>query len=132
MKGYIVNIEEKTKQNTYFREVLYTSKHSQITVMSIPPKEDIGEEVHELDQFIRVEKGRGVVVLDGEKHELPEDYAVIIPAGVLHNVINESDEDLKLYSIYSPPEHKDKIIHKTKQEALENEQHFDGKTTQKI
>ena len=131
MKGYIVNIEKETLENENFRKVLYTSKHSQLVVMSIQPGEDIGEEVHHLDQFIRIEKGEGKAVLDGVETMLPEDFAVVIPAGTRHNIINISTtEPMKLYTVYSPPEHLDKVVRATKEEAMANEEHFDGVTTE--
>ncbi len=122
MKGYIANIEEETLKNEYFRKVLYTAPNSQLVVMNLKPKEEIGMEVHSLDQFIRVESGEGKVVLDGEESEIKDDYAVVIPSGTKHNVINTSeDKELKLYTIYSPPEHAPETIHKTKEEADEAE-----------
>ncbi len=122
MKGYIANIEEETLKNEYFRKVLYTAPNSQLVVMNLKPKEEIGMEVHSLDQFIRVESGEGKVVLDGEESEIKDDYAVVIPSGTEHNVINTSeDKELKLYTIYSPPEHAPETIHKTKEEADEAE-----------
>lgn len=128
-KGYVVNIEEVTTQNTDYRRVLYTGEHSQLVVMSLEPGVEIGEETHHLDQFIRVESGKGIVILNGEdEHILEDDWAVIIPAGVKHNVINNSDVALKLYSIYSPAEHKDGTVQPTK--ADEKEEHFDGVTTE--
>ncbi len=130
MKGYIGNIEKETKENENFRKVLYTAKNSQLVVMSILPGEEIGEEVHDLDQFIRIEEGKGVAVLNDMEEMLEDDYAVIIPAGVKHNVINKGETPLKLYSIYSPPEHRDGVVHKTREEAMEDEEHFDGTTTQ--
>lgn len=129
MKGYFVNIEDETKDNNDYRRILYTSKHSQLVVMSIEPGDEIGEEIHELDQFIRIEKGKAKVVLNKtEETNLEDDWAVVIPAGVWHNVINTGDKPLKLYSIYSPPEHKDGTVHKIK--ADEEEEHFDGTTTE--
>lgn len=129
MKGYFVNIEDETKDNGDYRRVLYTSKHSQLVVMSVEPGDEIGEEIHELDQFIRVEKGKAKVVLNKtEEREIEDDWAVVIPAGVWHNVINTGDEPLKLYTIYSPPEHKDGVVQKTK--ADEYEEHFDGITSE--
>lgn len=128
MNGYILNIEAETLENEDYRRVLYTAKNSQLVLMCIKPGDEIGEEVHHLDQFIRVESGKAVVILDGVTHDLPEDYAVIIPAGTQHNIINTGDVDLKLYTIYSPPEHKDGVIEHTK--ADEVEEHFDGKTTE--
>lgn len=129
MKGYIANIEKLSIENENFRQVLYTAKSSQLVLMSLLPGEDIGEEVHELDQFIRIEAGKGKAILNDVEHELEDGSAVVIPAGVKHNVVNTSvDSPLKLYSLYSPPEHKDGTIHKTKAEAVE--EHFDGKTTE--
>jgi mannose-6-phosphate isomerase-like protein (cupin superfamily) len=124
MKGYVANIEEETIKNKYFRKVLFTAPNSQLVVMSLKPGEEIGEEVHELDQFIRIESGEGKFVLDGEEHEVGDDWAVVVPAGANHNVINTSKEkELKLYTIYSPPEHEDGTIHKTREEAMAAEHH---------
>src|ERR1700687_5268505 len=116
MTGFIINIEEKTLQNDYFREVLYTAQHSQLVVMSLLPNEDIGMEVHEIvDQFIRIEEGEGKAILNGEEHMLTSGSAIVVPAGVQHNIINTStDKKLKLYTVYSPAHHKDGTIHKTK------------------
>lgn len=115
MAGYFINIEKATMQNDNFRKVLNTAQHSQLVVMSLLPGEEIGTEVHDLDQFIRFESGRGKVILDGKEHEVEDDWAVVIPAGVEHNVINTSDsEKMKLYSIYSPPEHPEGTVHPTK------------------
>jgi len=130
MKGYITNIEKITKGNTDYRRVLYTSNNSQLVLMNLRPGEEIGEEMHELDQFIRFELGKGKVILDNVEHEVEAEYAVVIPAGTKHNVINTGEIGLKLYTIYSPPEHRDGVIHKTKQEVSSNEEHFDGKTTE--
>ncbi len=128
MKGYVTNIERETLDNTDYRRVLYTAKHSQLVLMSIEPEGEIGEETHHLDQFIRIEQGSARVLLDGVAHNVTDDWAVVIPAGTTHNVINVGDEPLKLYSIYSPPEHKDGTVHPTK--ADEREEHFDGVTTE--
>jgi len=131
MKGYVVDIEKATKENKNFRKVLYTAKNSQLVVMSLRPGEDIGEEVHELDQFIRIEKGKGKAVLDAVEHKIKDDFAIVIPAGARHNIINTSkDEEMKLYTVYSPPEHRDGVIHKTKADAMSDNEHFDGKTTE--
>ncbi len=130
MKGYVTNIEKETKANEYFRRVLYTAKGSQLVVMNIKSGEDIGEEVHHLDQFIRLEEGKGEAILDGVSHPIEDDYAVVIPAGTRHNIINTGEEDMKLYTVYSPPEHRDALVHKTKADALASEEHFDGKTTE--
>jgi mannose-6-phosphate isomerase-like protein (cupin superfamily) len=128
MNGYIINIERETRENTDYRRVLYTAHKSQLVVMSLKPGDEIGEETHDLDQFIRIEEGAGEIVLSGIKHDARGGIAVLIPAGVKHNVINTGDTDLKLFSIYSPPEHRDGLVHKTK--ADETEDHFDGKTTE--
>lgn len=119
MTGLILNIEEKTLQNNYFREVLQTSQHSQLVVMSLNPNEEIGMEVHEIvDQFLRVEEGEGKAILNGEEHAISAGFAIVVPAGTQHNIINTSSEKkLKLYTVYSPAHHKDKTIHKTKQDA---------------
>lgn len=128
MKGYIADLEKVTKENEDYRRVLYTGKHSQLVVMSIQPGDEIGTEVHELDQFIRFEQGSGKVILDDVESEVEDDFGVVIPAGTEHNVINTGDEVMKLYSIYSPPEHKEGTVHPTK--ADEKEEHFDGTTTE--
>lgn len=128
MKGYVINIEEATKQNENFRKVLYTATFSQLVVMNIPAGEDIGAEVHELDQFIRIEQGSGKAVLDGVEHAVEAEYAIVIPAGTNHNIINTGSGEMKLYSVYSPPEHRDGVVHPTKADA--EEEHFDGKTTE--
>lgn len=119
MAGYIVDIEKKTLQNDYFREVLYTAQHSQLVVMSLLPNEDIGVEVHEIvDQFIRIEEGEGKAILNGQEQVIANGSAIVVPAGTKHNIINTSaDKKLKLYTVYSPAHHKDKTIHKTKEEA---------------
>ena len=125
MPGYHTEIEMKTLENNYFREVLFTGPHSQLVVMALQPGEDIGQETHPgTDQFIRVEAGSGKAVLDGQEYDLEDGSAIVIPAGTEHNVINTSaTEALKLYTIYTPPEHPDGTIHKTKGEAEEYERH---------
>lgn len=128
MKGYITNIEKETLENENYRKVLYTGKNSQLVLMTIQPGDEIGMEIHTLDQFIRIEAGKAKAVLDGVEHDMETDWAVVIPAGTNHNIINTGDEVLRLYSIYSPAEHKDGTIHKTK--AEEKEEHFDGVTTE--
>ena len=132
MKGFCINIEKATLENDNFRKVLYTSKHSQLVLMSLKPMEDIGMEVHEEnDQFFRFEKGQGKCVIDGNEYELSDGVAVVVPAGAKHNIVNTSKTDhLKLYTIYSPAHHKDKIIRTTKTEAESNEEEFDGVTTE--
>ena len=123
MNGYIENIEEKTLENEYFRHVLFTAPNSQLVVMTLKPGEDIGLEVHDdHDQFLRIEAGTGKAVLDGVETAIEDGSAIVVPAGTEHNVINTSRTDpLKLYTIYSPPEHPDGTIHKTKAEAEEYE-----------
>src|SRR3989344_3746704 len=112
MKGYITNIEKDARENKNFRTVLYTAKNSQLVLMSIRPQEEIGEETHNLDQFIRVEAGEGLAVLDGIEHHIADGSAVVIPAGTKHNIINTSgDTEMKLYTLYSPPEHRDGTVH---------------------
>lgn len=125
MPGYHTDIEMKTLENNYFREVLFTGPHSQLVVMALQPGEDIGQETHPgTDQFIRVEAGSGKAVLDGQEYDLEDGSAIVIPAGTEHNVINTSaTAALKLYTIYTPPEHPDGTIHKTKAEAEEYERH---------
>jgi len=131
VKGYITNIEKVTEDNSNFRKVLYTAKHSQLVVMSLKPGEEIGEEVHDLDQFIRVEEGEGKSVLDGMEYFIEDGSAIIIPEGTRHNVINtSSDKEMKLYTVYSPPNHRDGVVHKTQQEAMADDEHFDGKITE--
>ncbi len=130
MKGYIGDIEKETKDNNNFRKVLYTAKNSQLVVMCIQPGDEIGEEVHDLDQFIRIEDGEAKAILNDVEYEIEDDYAVVIPAGVKHNIVNTGDEALKLYTVYSPPEHRDGVVHVTREQAMEDEEHFDGKTTE--
>lgn len=131
MKGYVDNIEEQTLSNDNFRKVLYTAKNSQLVLMSLLPNEEIGMEVHTLDQFFRIEKGTGLAILDGVEHQLSDGSAIVVPAGANHNIINtSSEEDLKLYTIYSPANHQDGIVFKTKEEAESSDEHFDGKTTE--
>lgn len=130
MKGYVINIEKATEENNNFRKVLYTAKNSQLVLMSLKPGEEIGEEVHTLDQFIRVEEGEGKAILDGVEHRIEDGSAIVIPAGTRHDVINDSDGEMKLYTVYSPPEHRDGVIHPNKTDAVANEEHFDGKTTE--
>lgn len=130
MKGYVTNIEKDTLENSNFRKVLYTGKNSQLVLMSLKPNEEIGEEVHTLDQFFRIDQGSGKVVIDGVEHEILDGFAVVVPAGANHNVINGPDSDMKLYTIYSPPEHQDGVVRATKKDAIVQEEHFDGKTTE--
>lgn len=131
MHGYVANIEELTEENKLFRKVLYTSKHLQLVVMSIPIGGDIGEEVHELDQFLRIESGEGKVVLNGKEHPLHDGDVIVVPQGTTHNIINMSQSvPLQIYTLYGPPNHKDQTVHKTKADAEAHEEHFDGVTTE--
>ena len=133
MKGYVDNIAMATIANQDFRRVLYTAKHLQLVLMTLPPGCDIGEEVHEdRDQFFRFEEGEGEVRIDGVAHRIEDDSAVIVPAGARHNVINTGDEPLKLYTLYGPPEHRDGIVHRTKEQAERDHDndHWDGETTE--
>jgi len=132
MKGFSSNIEKDTLENNNFRKVLYTSKHSQLVLMSLKPGEEIGMEVHEEnDQFFRFEQGEGKCIIDGNEYELRDGVAIVVPAGAQHNIINTSDtEELKLYTIYSPAHHKDGIVRETKEEAENNEADFDGQTSE--
>ncbi len=131
MRGYVVNIEKASLENANFRTVLYTAENSQLVVMSLKPGEDIGEEVHHLDQFIRCEAGEGKAILDGVEHTIRGGFAVVVPAGARHNVINTSrDKEMKLYTVYSPPNHRDGVVHATKADAEKDEEAFDGKTSE--
>lgn len=134
MKGFTTNIEKATLENENFRKVLYTSKHSQLVLMSLKPNEEIGMETHpDNDQFFRFEKGTGKCIIDGNKYEVGDGITVIVPAGAQHNIINTSaTESLKMYTLYSPAHHKDGVVRKTKEEAesIEEAEEFDGKTTE--
>lgn len=129
MKGFVENIEQLTLDNTDFRRVLYTGKHLQLVLMTLQAGDDIGEEVHAgHDQFFRIESGKGEVLIDGTRHPVEDDDAIIVPAGARHNVTNTGTAPLKLYTLYAPPEHKDGVVHPTKADA--SEEHFDGLTTE--
>jgi mannose-6-phosphate isomerase-like protein (cupin superfamily) len=132
MKGYVVALEKETRKNADFRRVLYTGKHSQLVLMNIKPREEIGEETHDdVDQFFRFEEGEGKVIIDGVEHRVKDGDGVIVPAGARHNVVNASKRtNLKLYTIYSPPEHQDGVVRHSKKEAMASEEHFDGTTTE--
>ena len=132
MKGFKINIEKIAKDNSNFRKVLYTSKHSQLVLMSLQPKEEIGEEIHaDNDQFFRVESGQGKCIIDGNEYEIKDGDAIVIPSGAKHNIINTATNSaLKMYTIYSPAHHKDKLIRATKKEAEMSEVKFDGVTTE--
>ncbi|MFH0852113.1 MAG: cupin domain-containing protein [bacterium] len=131
MKGYVTNIEQTTKENENFRKVLYTASHSQLVLMSLKAGEEIGMEVHpDNDQFLRVEAGQGKVVIDGNEYEISDGFAVVVPAGAQHNVINTGSDALRLYTIYSPAHHRDGVTHATKEEAEADSEEFDGKTSE--
>ena len=132
MKGYVTHLEREAKKNADFRHVLYTGKHSQLVLMSLKPGEEIGEETHEThDQFFRFESGEGKVIIDGVEHNIKDGSGAIVPAGAKHNVVNTSKRaNLRLYTIYSPPEHQDGVVRHTKKEAMATEEHFDGRTTE--
>ena len=133
MKGYVDDIEQATVANTDFRRVLYTGKNLQLVLMTLPPGCDIGEEVHEdRDQFFRIEEGEGVVRIDGVDNRVADDFAVIVPAGARHNVINSGEAPLKLYTIYGPPEHRDGVVHRDKEQAERDhdDDHWDGGTSE--
>jgi len=124
---YVKNLEKDTVENDNFRKVLNTTEKSQLVVMSLLPGEDIGEEVHDVDQFIRLEEGEGKAVLNGEEFDIEDDWAIVVPAGARHNIINTSqDKPLKLYTVYSPPNHRDGVVHATKAAAEADDEHFDG------
>lgn len=124
MTGYVSNIEKLTLDNDFFRQVVYTGQHEQLVVMSLMPSEDIGMETHAVtDQFLRIEKGEGKVIMNGEEHEVSDGFAIVVPAGTEHNVINtSSDNPMKIYTLYSPPHHKEGTIHKTKEDAQKDQE----------
>ncbi len=133
MKGYVDNIEKATVANEDFRRVLYTGRNLQLVLMTLPPGCDIGEEVHvDRDQFFRIEKGEGVIRIDGTDNAVADDFAVIVPAGARHNVINTGTAPLRLYTIYGPPEHKDKVVHRDKAQAERDHDNdeWEGETTE--
>jgi len=130
MKGFIKNIEDIAVKNKDFRQVLYTAKNCQLVIMALKPKEEIGMEVHKLDQFFRVEEGSGEAVLDGVRTLIGAGFAVLVPAGTNHNIINTGSVSLKLYTLYAPPNHRDGVVHHTRAQAEADNEHFDGKTTE--
>jgi len=130
MRGFVQDIEDVAVKNEAFRRVLYTARNCQLVVMALRPKEDIGAEVHELDQFFRVEEGTGEAVLDGVRTPVRAGFAVLVPAGTNHNIINTGDAPLKLYTLYAPPNHRDGVVHQTRADAESDTEHFDDKTTE--
>jgi len=130
MKGFVQNVEDLAIKNDDFRKVLYTAPNCQLVLMALKPKEEIGAEVHKLDQFFRVEQGSGEAVLDGVRTPIQEGFAVVIPAGTNHNIVNTGTVPMKLYTLYSPPNHRDGVVHHTRAGAEADNEHFDGRTTE--
>ena len=130
MKGFVQDIESLAVRNDDFRKVLYTAKHCQLVVMALKPQEEIGAEVHQLDQFFRVEDGTGEVVLDGIRTAIRAGFAIVVPAGANHNIINTGSSPLRLYTLYAPPNHRDGVVHHTRAIAEADTEHFDGKTSE--
>lgn len=130
MKGFVQDIEGLAIQNDEFRKVLYTAKSCQLVLMALKPKEEIGAEVHQLDQLFRVEEGSGEAVLDGVRTPIRAGFAVLVPAGAKHNIVNTGTKPLKLYTLHAPPNHRDGIVHHTRADAEADDEHFDGKTSE--
>lgn len=130
MNGFVKDIESIAIENTEFRQVLYTAKHCQLVVMALKPGEEIGAEVHQLDQFFRVEAGTGEAVLDGVRTPIRAGFAILVPAGIKHNIVNTGSAALKLYTLYAPPNHRDQVVHHTRRAAEADHEHFDGRTTE--
>ena len=130
MKGFVQDMETLATRNDEFRKVLYTAKNCQLVLMALKPQEEIGAEVHKLDQFFRVEEGSGVAVLDGVRTSICAGFAVLVPAGTKHNIINTGSEPLTLYTLYAPPNHRDGVVHHTRADAEADTEHFDGKTSE--
>ena len=131
MRGFVENIEEQTVENRDFRRVVYTGEHAQLVLMTLQPGEEIGEEVHEgIDQFFRVEKGTGEVVIDSRRTPIEDGTAIVVPSGARHNVMNTGRAPLQLYTLYSPPHHEDGTVHRTKADADASQEHFTGRTTE--
>ncbi len=130
MKGFVQDIDRISVENVAFRRVLYTAKNCQLVVMALKPAEEIGAEVHTLDQFFRVEEGTGEAILEGVRTRIQAGYAVLVPAGANHNIINTGSGPLKLYTLYSPPNHRDGVVHATRADAEADDEAFDGKTTE--
>jgi mannose-6-phosphate isomerase-like protein (cupin superfamily) len=130
MKGFVQDIEKLAVANTEFRKVLYTARSCQLVLMALKPGEEIGAEVHKLDQFFRVEEGSGTAILDGVRSPIDTGFAVLVPAGTNHNIVNTGTAALKLYTLYAPPNHRDGVVHHTRKDAEADSEHFDGKTTE--
>lgn len=129
-KGFVQNIEKLTTENPNFRRVLYTAKHCQLVVMALPPGERIGAEVHDVDQFFRVEEGTGEVVINEARTPIGPGFAIIVPAGAKHDIVNTGAAPLQLYTLYAPPHHRDGVVHPTRADAEKDKEHFTGKTTE--
>jgi mannose-6-phosphate isomerase-like protein (cupin superfamily) len=130
MKGFVQDIDGLTIRNEEFRKVLYTAKNCQLVLMALKPREEIGAEVHALDQFFRVEQGSGEAILDGATTAIQAGSAVLVPAGARHNIVNTGTEPLKLYTLYAPPNHRDGVVHHTRADGESDTEQFDGKTTE--
>ena len=130
MKGFVQDIESLAIRNDDFRRVLYTAKNCQLVLMALKPKEEIGAEVHKLDQFFRVEDGAGEIILDGVRTSVRAGFAIVVPAGANHNIINTGSIPLKLYTLYAPPNHRDGVVHHTRADAESDAEHFDGRTSE--
>ncbi len=130
MKGFVQDIEKIAVKNGDFRRVLYTAKNCQLVLMALKPGEEIGAEVHQLDQFFRIEHGTEEAILDGVRAVISSGFAVLVPAGTAHNIINTGSVPMKLYTLYAPPNHKDKVVHHTRADAEADNEHFDGKTSE--
>ena len=130
MKGFVQDIESLAVGNRDFRRVLYTAKHCQLVLMSLEPKGEIGMEVHKLDQFFRVESGTGEAILDGVRTPIRPGFAIVVPAGANHNIVNTGSTPLKLYTLYAPPNHRDGVVHRSRADAQADQEHFDGRTTE--
>ena len=130
MKGFVKNIESIAVKNEDFRQVLYTAKNCQLVIMALKPKEEIGMEVHKLDQFFRVEEGAGEAILDDVHTVISAGFAVLVPAGANHNIVNTGSVPMKLYTLYSPPNHRDGVVHHTRAEAEMDNEHYDNQTTE--
>lgn len=130
MKGFVNNIESLAVKNSDFRQVLYTAKNCQLVLMALKPKEEIGAEIHKLDQFFRVEEGSGEAILDGVTTTISTGFAVLVPAGTKHNIVNTGSVPMKLYTLYAPPNHRDGVVHHKRADAEADNEHFDGKTTE--
>ena len=130
MKGYVQDIEGLATHNDEFRKVLYTARNCQLVLMALKPREEIGAEVHRLDQFFRVEQGSGQAILDGVATPIRAGFAVLVPAGARHNIVNTGTEPLKLYTLYAPPNHRDGVVHHTRADAEADTEQFDGNTSE--